>query len=184
MIVNLIITDDFYSNADNVRTFALEQEFNISGNWPGQRTKSHLTTDTKQAIQTLLYPHAGKITDWHDQDGLTGSFQLTYATDRSWIHTDNFNTWAGVLHLTPNAPVSGGTGIYRFKENLACTSLEMPDNYYGQDMTKWELVDKVGNKFNRLVLYRSNLYHMSMDYFGHSKETGRLFQLFFLDTEN
>ena len=32
-----------------------------------------------------------------------------------------------------------------------------------QDLTKWENVDKVGNVFNRLILFNSNRFHMSMD---------------------
>jgi hypothetical protein len=54
---------------------------------------------------------------------------------------------------------------------------------FSQDMTKWQLVDKVGNVFNRLILFNSNRFHMSMDYFGDSKENGRLFQVFFFSTE-
>lgn len=184
MKVNIIVADEFYNNAENVRSFALTQEFNISGNYPGYRTKSHLTSDTKIAIQNLLYPHAGLITNWHDQDGFTGSFQLTYASDRSWIHADIYNAWAGVLYLTPDAPLSGGTGIYRYKENKAYTEKELQGEYESQDFTKWELVDQIGNKFNRLVLYRADLFHTSMNYFGKDPLSGRLFQLFFIDTEN
>jgi hypothetical protein len=50
-------------------------------------------------------------------------------------------------------------------------------------MTKWELVDRVGNVFNRLILFNSKKYHMSMDYFGDNRENGRLFQTFFFTTE-
>ena len=52
-----------------------------------------------------------------------------------------------------------------------------------QDMTKWDLVDRIANRYNRLVLYRSNIYHTSLDYFGKDSHDGRLFQLFFLNTE-
>jgi hypothetical protein len=50
-------------------------------------------------------------------------------------------------------------------------------------MTKWELVDRIANRYNRLVLYRSNMYHTSLDYFGKNLQDGRLFQLFFINTE-
>jgi hypothetical protein len=52
-----------------------------------------------------------------------------------------------------------------------------------QDMTKWDIVDKFGNIFNRLIMYRADNYHMSLDYFGNNKENGRLFQVFFFNTE-
>lgn len=50
-------------------------------------------------------------------------------------------------------------------------------------MTKWQLVDQVGNVFNRLVIFNSFNYHMSQDYFGTDKNDGRLFQVFFFSTE-
>jgi hypothetical protein len=53
-----------------------------------------------------------------------------------------------------------------------------------QDYTKWDMVDRVGNVFNRLILYRSENFHVSLDYFGKDKEDGRLFQVFFFNTEN
>jgi hypothetical protein len=56
-------------------------------------------------------------------------------------------------------------------------------NKCSQDLTKWELADTVGNVFNRLVLFNSKRFHMSMDYFGDTKDNGRLFQVFFFTTE-
>ena len=53
----------------------------------------------------------------------------------------------------------------------------------GNDYTKWEMTDYVSNKYNRLVLYRGNMYHASVDYFGNTLQDGRLFQTFFFNTE-
>ena len=39
MRVNSLIIDDFYSNPEEVRDFALQQEFFVEGNFPGFRTK-------------------------------------------------------------------------------------------------------------------------------------------------
>lgn len=52
-----------------------------------------------------------------------------------------------------------------------------------QDMTKWDMVDRFGNIYNRLIMYRADNYHMSLDYFGNNLENGRLFQVFFFNTE-
>lgn len=184
MKTNVIIIDDFYNNPDEVREFALSQTFDVTGNWPGSRTKTFLNESTKEGLQGILQNAAGKITAWNSTDGLTGSFQLTTSLDRSWVHVDNFNSWAGVLYLTPDAPVSGGTGLFkRKKTNSMFDDGDFLENGESQDMTKWELVDHIGNKYNRLVLYRGNIWHTSMDYFGNSKENGRLFQLFFLNTD-
>jgi hypothetical protein len=141
-----------------------------------------LNQGTKDAVQSVLWNAAGKITDWHDRDGLTGSFQLTTASERSWIHTDHHNTWAGVLYLTPDAPISGGTGLFRYRASGARYAHEI-QAYEAQDLTKWEMVDRIGNIYNRLILYRSNMFHSSLDYFGSGPDDGRLFQLFFLTTQ-
>lgn len=185
MRTNMIVVDDFYNNPHQVREFALSQPFDVTGNWPGQRTKSFLNDSTKDLLQKIILPHGGLVTDWGANDGFTGSFQYTTALDRSWIHTDGWNTWAAVCYLTPNAPVSAGTGLYRRKQTglMTGTKDEFLESGEPQDKTKWELVDTVGNVFNRLVLYRGDLWHVSHDYFGNSKENGRLFQLFFISTE-
>ena len=118
-----------------------------------------------------------------------GAFQYTTSRDRSWVHIDGFNNWAGVLYMTPNAPLSSGTAFYKFHDGTTCEKdMEILDNKLdtdncSQDMTKWQLVDRVGNVFNRLILFNSKRFHMSMDYFGDSKENGRLFQVFFFSTE-
>jgi len=50
-------------------------------------------------------------------------------------------------------------------------------------MTKWEQTTFIGNKYNRLILYRGDFFHTSLDYFGRDMYDGRLFQTFFFDTE-
>lgn len=194
---NLIVVDNFYNNPMETRNYILTQEFSVKGNYPGRRTESYATIELKNVIQKYVEPYAGKITvfpcpkeDGSDANKIyNGSFQYTTSRDRSWIHTDSWNNWAGVLYLTPDAPLSSGTGFYRFKDGAMddddaklLNNKEETDKA-SQDLTKWELVDKVGNVFNRLVLFNSYRYHMSMDYFGDCKENGRLFQVFFFSTE-
>jgi hypothetical protein len=190
MRVNAIVIDDFYAEPQKVRDFVLKQEFKVRGNYPGQRTESYLNESIKKRLQEILYPYAGNITNWGGE--YTGSFQYTVASDRSWIHSDSTTDWAAVLYLTPEAPLSSGTGIFRHKEsgimtwdykNKTSEYLETEPRNDFQDMTKWDIVDKFGNIFNRLIMYRADNYHMSLDYFGNNKENGRLFQVFFFNTE-
>mgnify|MGYP001173591384 CR=1 FL=1 len=59
---------------------------------------------------------------FNQQNSYNGSFQYTTSRDRSWIHTDSWNNWAAVLYLTPNAPESSGTGLYKTLVKLSgCT---------------------------------------------------------------
>jgi hypothetical protein len=182
MRTNVIITDEFYSNPDSVREFALKQDFAVRGNFPGNRTDTFLTDDVKVTVQNIVRGAAGEVTDWHALPGLTGCFEIATSLNRSWIHTDHHNTWAGVCYLTPDAPHTGGTGLFRHRASGATMSHELAE-YESQDMTKWDLVDVIGNRYNRLVMYRSDLFHTSLDYFGSDLHNGRLFQLFFITTQ-
>lgn len=180
MNLDLMIIDNFYTNPDAVRAFALTQDFSVTGQFPGRRTPSFLTDDVKQCIQYWM-PFAGNVTNWYEDSGYTGAFQFTTALDRTWIHCDHTSMWAGVCYLTPDAPLSSGTAMYRHKES---GNWRAPENIYeGYDQTKWDKVDVIGNKYNRLILYRGDLFHASLDYFGKDLYDGRLFQTFFFDTE-
>ena len=193
----LIIIDNFYNNAMETRNYILTQEFKVRGNYPCQRTRSFASSYLKDIIQEYILPFGGKITEFpmpdesnkNDNSIYNGSFQYTTSRDRSWVHVDGFNNWAGVLYMTPDAPLSSGTGFYRYKDGTTYeTDLKIMENKeeidsFCQDMTRWSQVDKVGNIFNRLILFNSKRYHMSLDYFGNSKENGRLFQVFFFSTE-
>jgi len=193
---SIIVIDDFYSNPYDVRDFALNQEFKITGQFPGFRTKSMLNDIIKEAIEYIIKPFAGKIIDWLDKDenSSTGAFQYTTEEHHSWLHTDGGVDWAAVLYLTPDAPPSAGTGFYRHKttgierfvyytEKPTEKDLTHPYLTDYKDMTKWELTDYVSNKFNRLILYDASMFHKSLDYFGKDKYNGRLFQVFFFNTE-
>jgi len=74
-------------------------------------------------------------------------------------------------------------GLYKGREEKKIRNNDKQLNELSQDYTKWELVDQVGNIFNRLVLFNSKQFHASLDYFGTNKENGRLFQVFFFTTE-
>jgi hypothetical protein len=193
MQISSYIIDDFYSDVDSVREFALSQEFSITGNYPGPRTQTFLNDSMKQIIESVVSPFYGDVIYWSEEQ-YTGAFQYTTSRDRSWIHADQTTKWAGVCYLTPNAPLSAGTGLFKHKSTGLTTAPRNEDGTYNQnlldiinkdsqDMTKWELVDRLANVYNRLILYRGDNFHISLDYFGQDKYDGRLFQTFFFDTE-
>lgn len=193
MQISAYIIDNFYDDVDAVREFALTQEYSVPGNYPGRRTKSFLNDSMKNTIESVVSPFYGKVTYWSEEQ-YTGAYQYTTSRDRSWIHADQTTTWAGVCYLTPDAPLSAGTGLFKHKPTGLVIAPRNPDGSYNtellgqinkdsQDMTKWELVDRLANVYNRLVLYRGDYFHMSLDYFGQDLNDGRLFQTFFFNTE-
>ena len=192
MAYTSIIIDDFYTNPDEVWDYILTQEFNITGNFPGARTEPILNESTKQFIEDHLASIHGNI-DWKNNKEYNGSFQYTTKDDLSWIHADEHNHWAGVLYLTPEAPLNAGTGIFKHIETGlykiprlldGTINRELTDKIYDDagDPAKWEIIDVIGNVYNRLVIYNGDLFHSSLNYFGNNLKDGRLFQTFFFDT--
>jgi hypothetical protein len=179
MKTSLIIVDDFYPSPDTVRNYALQQPFEIKGNFPGARTKPYLSDDVKAAIGWNM-SFAGGVTDWFEHANCTGCFQITTASDRTWIHSDFYNKWAGVLYLTPDAPYTSGTAFYKHKSTGEHS--RVTDDHESYDYTKWDQYDTIGNRYNRLILFRADMFHASVDYFGKDLNDGRLIQVFFFNT--
>jgi len=191
----LIVLDDVYPNPDVVRAAALAMEFNVTGNFPGFRTRTPFSLSP--AVEAKLYEALGNVhiypaTDYH------GAFQYALKTHRSWIHTDR-TAWSGVLYLSPNpAPRSGtrffahkATGLTERPNEEDAARLGYKDNVSGltqalyrdaQHYDRWQLLDEVGNRYNRLVLFRGYSWHQSARYFGEDLQSARLFQTFFFDT--
>lgn len=191
-----VVADDFLENPDEVRAFALGQEFAADNRYfRGQRTKTrHLWPGMRERLESLI----GKKIDpnWGDH-ATNGVFQFCVGGDQVVFHSDD-NTHAAVLYLTPNAPPEAGTTLYRSKQLKGRTVDEVLDRnkfppgmkghveteFYGGkllDPTAWEVVDVLGNRYNRLVVWDAKLVHSASCYFGSTKETGRLFQMFFFN---
>jgi hypothetical protein len=189
MIPNLMIFDNFYSNAKGVRDYALSLPFSITGNYPGVRTdimRGEHNTNAKTMFEDILRK---KITWWPEE--YNTAFQFTTSQDKTWVHYDPTN-WAAVLYLTPDAPLESGTAIYRNKESkVFMLDRNDPKTDYNSsaedinEVDKWEPIIQVSNIFNRLVIYRGEYYHRSMlPGFGDNQYNGRLFQTFFFNLED
>lgn len=180
----LYIVDNFYSNPDEVRKFALQQEFKTDLRWyKGLRTtKVFRSLQIKESFEKIL---GQSIQNW-DYYGSNGVFQITTAEDPQVYHYDT-QKWAAMIYLSPNAPLQSGTRLHSSKINGVCSSIE-PTELVNQafsggfyDSTKFNLVDSAGNVYNRLVIMDAQCIHSAGPYFGNSSETGRLTHLFFFD---
>lgn len=180
---NLIVIDDFINNPIECRNYALNQQYQETGNYPGKRFQ---ITETNPNYDAMIFDTFQAILGNKKIDTIMSYFQYTTSYDRSWIHADN-EDYAAVLYLTPEAPISGGTGMFRHKETGIYSRLGLtPEqldlvNSDSQDLTRWDKVAEIGNLFNRLVIYPGDLFHMGLDYFGKDLKTGRLFQVFFIN---
>ena len=157
MRVDTIIIDDFLDNPDIVRNSVLGIDFTTSGQFPGLR--SDRADDEYQEMVTMkIAPMLSAKTLDYTMDSFR--FQLCLEGAKTWVHKDD-SQWAGVLYLTPGADPMSGTGIFDEEDTL---------------------ITLIGNVYNRLVLYRGDLFHRSlMPGFGTDVSTGRLTQVFFFD---
>ena len=108
-----------------------------------------------------------------------GTFALT-TKDSVWrVHNDRPNSLAAIIYLEPDAPFDTGTSFFRHIETGATqmgknvTDIDTIDAY---ERDKWEEIDRIGNVYNRCVIFDANRYHCATQYTG-----DRLFQVFFFD---
>jgi len=173
---NVIVIDNFLSNPDGVREVTLKETF------------SHdisIHTYATEGIKTDLEKYlSAPITKWdHCHNGRYESGTCNH-TRAMRYHNDT--TWTGILFLTPGAPTSSGVGLYHCKggivKNFDDIKFYNHEAYYSahkRDITKWTQTDRIGNVYNRMVLFKSNRFHLDLEYFGTSLNDGRLVQVFY-----
>jgi hypothetical protein len=183
-IPSFVVVDNFYKNPDQVRSFALKQNFSFHPDYhKGKRTDTvYRFNGLKENFESIL---GFKIKNWENY-GVNGCFQYCIAGDQLVYHYDN-QEYAGVLFLTPDAPPNTGTSFYRSKytKKIKVEQNDIPIIFKNGflDSTEFDVVDVVGNVYNRLVLFDAQMIHAASTYFGNSIENGRLFQLFFFDLD-
>jgi len=165
-----ITLNNFFDNPDDIRNLALSLKYrnrNIDEYFEGIR--SHMI---KEIDINLYNDTCNKIlSEYFGKQPLSYNAELFFhqtkdddKKDTQWlndkIHTDKGQI-AGIIYLTPNAPIDCGTQTY----------LKIDDKYV-PDI-------KMGNVYNRLIVYPSNYYHSAMNLFGDNTHN-RLVMLFFL----
>jgi hypothetical protein len=185
----VFIIDDFYKNPDEVRKFALEQEYFDDSGYIGRRTrKQFFLPGTKEAFEEILNK---KITAWEEYP-MNGRFQHNWSGESLVYHCD-VQEWAGMIYLTPDAPPECGTTMWRHKKTKihhnsqidweAGQGIQVFNQRTFVDKTPYEPLDVCGNVYNRLVIFNGGCIHSASEYFGDCLENCRLWHMFFFDTE-
>lgn len=125
--------------------------------------------------------------DWEPGgDRWNGAFHLRDASHTSGAVHHHFHEsalphrgWSGVVFLTPNAPARSGTSFYRDRATGRCVAGK--GELFDFERDRYELVLRIENLFNRLVLFRENVLHYAEPGFGEG-ENRRLTQTFFFST--
>jgi hypothetical protein len=110
------------------------------------------------------------------------------------VHSDEpYNDITALVYLTPNIPIDCGTSLWMHKRTGLINPASKADakrlnmdfedlkNLLEEDSkkrNKWIEIDRIGNKFNRMVAYPSGAFHSATQHFGSSFEDGRIYQTF------
>lgn len=166
------VVDNFYKDPDAIRQKALDSNFITSKDfYKGYRSSDrYRPEEIKEKFEELI---GKKIVSW-DLD-MNGSFQYTTPEHPLVYHKDS-QTHAAVIFLNPDAPYHCGT-------TLLTSDAEDPFKWGFLDKTKFDVIDTIGNVYNRVLLFEANHIHAGSEYFGSTPEDSRLVHLFFFDTE-
>ena len=197
------IIENFYENPDAIRKFALEQKYtfchevkDIDYVYPGCRTKdlSNLDKALFDKICTKLVSVFHNAENDHMRWLITTSFQSVSAEyGQGVIHTDHNTIFAGVLYLTPDAPLSSGTSLFKknnnFDEKKYQQALVDNDDRFktGEIVMRTEYhcmfdeIVRVNYVYNTLIIYEGRHYHAANQFFGKTLEDSRLAQVFFVN---
>ena len=179
----LFVVDNFYNNPDQVRNLALSVDYEMDIRYyKGYRSTGQWVMDgTREAFEKII---GRPIINFNEAYGHCGKFQYTTAEDPQVYHHD-LQKWAAMIYLTPDAPIQSGTNLLASKVTGArhADDSNSDQSFSGGflDGTKFDIVDSVGNVYNRLVIMDARCFHSAGPYFGQNIETGRLIHLFFFD---
>ncbi len=196
------IVDNFYENPDAIRKFALAQKYtyckeikDIQYVFPGCRTKDLFK------INPVLFENIVKklVSVYHNAENdymgwtVTTSFQIVTAEfGQGVIHRDHNTIFAAVLFLTPDAPLTTGTSLFKPNKTFDADKYEqaLQDNdarfKAGEMMmdtryhSMFDEVVRVNNVYNTLIIYEGDTYHAANQFFGDNNKNGRLAQVFFV----
>jgi hypothetical protein len=196
------VVNDFYDDPDSIRQFALAQKYtychelkDIDYVFPGSRTKDLFELNPalyericKKLVSVFHIPEHDMMR-W----AITTSFQIVEAKYGSGlIHQDQNTVFAGVLYLTPNAPLDSGTSLFRknntfkdadYKKGIADNDKRFKNNQ-PIDFSYHSMFDevvRVNNVYNTLILFEGDIHHCANSFFGETAENARLAQVFFVN---
>ncbi len=179
-VPSILVVEDFYKEPDSVVQMATSAEFvEDERYYKGLRSKeTYKLPWVKEEFERLLNV---TITDWMTQP-YCGVFQITDHRNPLVWHSDS-QSYAAAIYLTKGADEMGTSfwkdkkyGYRRPPESVEhCNEVYSEYNLLHSD--NWELVDKVGGVYNRLVLWDGKMIHSASMY----SEKQRLVQLFFFN---
>jgi len=197
------VVENFYENPDAIRKFALAQKYkfrheqtDINYVYPGCRTKDLYALDSSlyekvcKKLISVFHIHEHDHMRW----AISSSFQsVSEEYKQGVIHTDTNTIFAGVLYLTPDAPLNSGTSLYKknvtFDQEKYTQALEQNDENFKANQkvmatdyhSMFDEVVRINNVYNTLIMYEGETFHAANNFFGTTLKNSRLAQVFFIN---
>lgn len=193
---SVFVFDDFYLDPDEVREIALnefewEKEDN-SGPYPGLNS---INPYYEEFHENFL---GGCTSSWPNNYDSFGHFRISRINSEftQYIHCNPGKSWIGLIYLSKDRDDIPGTifwrhnrtGLtsapldrYQYKKygfNTHILAHEWFNNIDGLNKSLWTETDNIKFRYNRLVLFRADIFHSHGDLFGTTNENSRLLQIF------
>lgn len=202
---NFIIVDNFYSNPDEVRDYALSLPYrnDVHGRhfW---RTTPKLNFDVIPHLESYIGRKIAIDHYWEkhsDEDYIEMNMSFYKVVNdggkdsiarANHIHHD-WTHWSGIVYLSSDLGPEVGTQLWRHKpsgDEFAFGNPEIDDTPYRESEfddrcnyeEDFEKTDYIAYKYNRLALFRGTLFH-SAAHPKHMPDGTRLNQFFYFNVE-
>lgn len=196
---DLVVVNDFYADPDQVREFALRQEYTDFGGKKKFLGRESVYAFPPPGVEARFERLLGAKLH-HTESDIFGKFRIasSHEVRSTKIHFDRCD-YAANIYLTPGADSSAGLGIYRHvatglervptDDELADLGFEGLDDFDRTVVLRdslrpecWELIDLVEPVYNScVILPGSRYFHAAEGGRGVSVDTARLSQHFFVD---
>jgi hypothetical protein len=199
----VVCKNKFFNNPDKVLELSKKQTYEKSDRYPGKRTINLLESTDEETNNFAVFfakKIAREVFPGISQFVIHISFHINELYDDAdanigWIHNDDV-TLAGLVYLNPNETnFDSGTSIFLkkgaehfsvpdFPSRKLFNTTSIVTEEYKQDLknnhTHFDETIRVGNTYNRLIAYDSNLWHRP-NTFKVNVEEPRTTLLFFID---
>lgn len=196
-----MVFDDFFQNPDEVRKFALKQQYFVSdeGIWPGLRSNP-LSEINKELFHYVVVKIISLMYNTNTQYQYTvdARFQvITGEYGEGWVHHDAaISLLTAIIYLTPES--TSGTSIYKInnpltfnpyeyqKEKVLSINTKNGTQVPARDLhnSKFAETIKISGEYNRMLVFDSHLCHAAHHFFGTSNEDARLTLVIFIQQLN
>jgi hypothetical protein len=186
-----LCVDNFYSDPDKIREFALSLDYDQSpdGSWPGKRSPELCDVDRNFFDQFCMkiFSLYFDLEHVHINYVVSTRFQIITPFDNKkespkntgWVHFDH-DPFAGIIYLTPNIDKDCGTSLYEVTDAEKLNDSARDDFYlHGIDNNYDSQILNSNSGFSETVRFQ-NIYNRLICFDGHTAHGANSF---YTDTE-